>query len=92
MGIYTQTKTISDSATLILNSNDDRSSSIIRNIGSENIYIGNSSVTTSNGYKLIPGDILNQKDNDNNLFSGAFYGICETGKTCDISILEGSYD
>ena len=50
--------TVTDSSTQITTSNTDRHSIIIRNNSVNNIYVGDSSVTVANGFRLIPGESI----------------------------------
>lgn len=74
--------TIATTTTLIVAINTDRTSVLIRNNGSQTIYIGDSSVTTTNGYKLNAGQSIYIKGT-----TAAIYGIV-VATTCDLRYLE----
>jgi len=76
---------VSDVATLIYSSDLNRKILVLHNVGSNDCYCGNSDVDTSSkfGFIIYPkqrvvitGDI------------GELYGICETGLTTKISVME----
>lgn len=90
-GGSTQLKTISsnemnynnvsvDTTTTQIVSSNNRKILYLRNNGSSNLYIGDSSVTTSDGYEIIPGDSINITSND------SVYGI--SSSTIDIRYIE----
>jgi len=65
---------ISTSATTIKAANTSRKAITIKNIGSVDVYLGNGSVTTANGYKLAPGEALSDIRT-----TAAIYGIVASG-------------
>ena len=52
------TISVAVTATLVVGANTDRTYVIVRNVATNDIYIGGSGVTTSNGYLLRPNDSL----------------------------------
>lgn len=78
--------TVTDSATAIPTVNQvDRKAISVRNwSGSEKVYLGNSGVTTANGFPILPYESLPLNIAD----GGDVYGICETGKTAEIRYIE----
>ena len=51
-------------ATLIVSSNASRKSLIVRNNGSSTIYLGDSGVSFSDGYKMLPKESIYLNTND----------------------------
>ena len=47
---------VTDSSTLIVSANSDRYSVLIKNNSSGNIYVGDASVSTANGFRVLPGE------------------------------------
>ena len=72
---------VGSTATVIKAANASRGAILIRNNGSQNIWIGPSGVTTSTGYKLAPLKMIYLRD------KSAIYGIVASG-TCDVRYLE----
>lgn len=64
---------------------DNRKAMIIRNFSKDNIiYIGDSAVTTTTGFPILPYESIPFDIN-----AGAnLYAICETGLTADVRTLE----
>ena len=85
-GAILQSKvSISSTATLITSSLANSRTRLLHNNGSVTIYLGDATVTTTDGYLLAAGE---EKAFD--IESGvAMYGIVETG-TCELRILEGA--
>ena len=78
--------TVTATATKIPTTNlDNRKAIIVRNMDSSNrVYLGNSGVTASTGFPLIPLEAL-----PFDLSEGAqLYGICDTGQTVEVRYLE----
>ncbi len=73
--------TIATTSTVIKAINADRRSILIKNNDSVSIYIGDSSVATSDGYELEAGKSMYLTDNE------AIYGIVTTG-TANLAYLE----
>lgn len=57
-------------ATEILAETTSRTSLIIQNVSTADVYLGGAAVTTANGIKLEPGDVYSNQD-----WIGAVYGI-----------------
>jgi hypothetical protein len=75
--------TVTDSATLIASQDISRISFKLTNYGLNRVFLGfNNTVTTANGFPLDQGDVYEQVITD--LYQGAIYCICETGKTSDV--------
>ena len=80
---------MSDTAASIIASNTSRRKLILTNTGSDIVFIGNSSsvVDTANnangGYPIIADETFYLNDYD-----GVVYGICASGLTSEISVLE----
>lgn len=73
-------KTITNTATKIVDANDTRHSIIIKNIGTIDIYLNeDDTVTTNNGFQLSPGDSITLEG-----FWWDIYGIVAAG-SCKIS-------
>jgi len=73
---------IGTTAGTIVSADTDRKALIIQNLGAGNLYIGfDSTVTTTNGFKLASGESL-----EINGYRGAVYGIGDA--TCDVRYLE----
>jgi hypothetical protein len=64
----------------------NRNSISIRVIGSNTVYFGDSSVTTSNGYPKFINEELSMDVTDSNAV--AIWAVCSTGQTCQIRIIE----
>jgi len=76
--------TVGDTATLIAAENTERNSIILQNTGGANAcYLGNSSVTDSDGYWLPPGGEASFDKT-----TAAIYGICGAGLSTTVRILE----
>jgi hypothetical protein len=79
--------TVTDVATKIPSSPlSGRNTIAIRIWGAETVYIGDSSVTATNGYpKMTTEEIfMDVKDNA----AVEVYGICAAGKTCEVRVME----
>lgn len=77
--------TVSNTATAIPASNrGHRKTLLVQNVGTNVIYLGDSSVTTANGYKFEVGDVIEFQMTDN----VTLYGITASG-TSDIRTIEG---
>ena len=74
--------TIEDSSTEILDAEENRTSILIRNTGSVNVYVNFGNVATVNDMPLEPGDVLSCDD-----FTGAVNGIVASG-TGEIRLIE----
>ena len=78
--------TVTGSATTIPATNlASRYVLVIQNLSSDNIYIGDITVTTANGMKLVPNAVLSIMVED----SVQVYGISD-GTSSNVRILEGS--
>lgn len=75
---------VAATATLIAAANVNRRSLLIRNVGSVDVYLGPSGVTTSNGQKLAAGETL-----EDSATVAAWYGIVATG-TCEVRTTEAT--
>lgn len=76
-------QTVTDSATLIVSSRDTRNNLLIRNLGSETVYISQAdSLATDTAYPIDGGSVLSL---DN--YIGALYGITVSGSS-DIRVVE----
>jgi len=73
--------TVTNTATLIFNINLNRGSITILNNGSEIVYIGDATVTTSTGMPVQPSEKITLHN------TGSLYGITATG-TSEIRIIE----
>lgn len=75
------TVTVAATATKILSVNSARTSYIIQNVGTENLYIGqDASITTANAIKLVPdGSITEDGSSSGKLWMGDVYGIVAVG-------------
>jgi hypothetical protein len=68
---------VTGSATLIVAANTARHSILIGNNSSTvTLYVGDSTVTTSNGIPVPPGATLLEDSGGTTLWAGAIYGIC----------------
>jgi hypothetical protein len=78
--------TVDDTVTEIVSAKDRHTVSL-RNVGSNPVYIGydNGSLTTSNGYVLKVDEAFSFT------FQGAISGICASGVTTDVAILDEIY-
>jgi len=80
---------MSDTATSIISSNSNRKRLLIVNLGSDTVYIGNSSsvVDTADnangGYPLKNLDEISLAD-----YTGDIYGICASGETATVNVIE----
>jgi hypothetical protein len=79
--------TIADTATPIVSALAGRDSVCVTILGSEDVYVGPAGITAGG---LPSGDLILGTRGSCKSFpgSGALYGICATGKTCDITYLE----
>jgi hypothetical protein len=78
--------TVTGSATAIPATNlASRYVLVIQNLSSDNIYVGDITVTTANGLKLVPNAVLSIMVED----SVQVYGISD-GTSSNVRILEGS--
>jgi hypothetical protein len=86
--VYNQVA-MSDTAASIIASNTDRRKLILKNTGSKVVFIGNdaSVVDTANnangGYPIAANVIFYLND-----YTGAVFGICASGDTSEISVIE----
>lgn len=69
-------RSVDTDATLIMAAVSTRTAFIVQNISTQDVYIGGSSVTTSNGIKLEPGDSYS-----NDVWLGAVYGRVAAGSS-----------
>ena len=77
---------MTDVAALITASNGGRGNVIIRNVGAETVYLGNSSsVTAANGFELRKDESLADDDS-----TDSWWGICATGKSSSINTIESN--
>ena len=80
---------VDDSADTIIAANTDRKKLILKNTGSDDVYIGdtNSVVDTDDnangGYKIVSGDTFYLND-----YTGIVWGICAGGESTTISVIE----
>jgi|TARA_R100000501_G_C2597190_1_gene95353 hypothetical protein len=78
-----------DTAAIVIASNTDRRKLILKNTGSNIVYIGNdnSVVDTANnangGYPIAATETFYLND-----YTGDIYGICASGLTSEISLIE----
>lgn len=73
------TVTVANTATLILASNNNRRGSMVMNVSSGTVYIGqNANVTTSNGFPLLQNASFSNSG-QNAVWKGAIYGIVASG-------------
>jgi len=78
---------VDQNSTQILAANTSRKKLIIVNNGSEKCYISGSAAT-DNDFPLYPGASID--DQSIGIYTGAIYGVCDTGKTTDIRVLESA--
>jgi len=80
---------MTDSAASIIASNTGRRKLILKNTESSTVFIGNdaSVVDTANnangGYPLLGGETFLLND-----YTGVIYGICASGETAEIAVIE----
>ena len=82
--------TVTATATKLPTTNlDNRKAISVRNFDASNkVYLGNANVTTATGYPLLPYESL-----PFDMSQGAqLYGICETGQTADVRVMEVNND
>lgn len=71
---------VNTTVTRIIPSNPRRTSLVIRNIGDYNIYLGtDNQVTTTNGFKIAPGNIVSFSKDFGDNPELEFYAIAESG-------------
>jgi len=86
--IYNQVS-MSDTAASIISSNTNRKKIMLKNTGSSIVYIGNDSSvvdTTDNangGFPIELTEVVYLND-----YTGVIYGICASGETSTISVIE----
>ena len=84
MAMNTGQASMTQTVGAIISANSLRKSLTLTNIGSNDVFIGNDgSVTASNAFKLAPGDTFVDE-----VYTGAYQGICDTGLTSTISYIE----
>ena len=82
------TVSVTDTATTILAANAKRKGAFVRNWGTGLIYWGlDTTVTTTTGMPLEPGEVLNNSGLADN-WRGGIIAIAESGKTQDIRFNE----
>jgi len=74
-------ETVTTSATTIIAARVGDREAVIKNMGAVDVFIGTSSVTTSTGYKLEPGESLTLKSNL------SWSGITASG-SCDVCFVD----
>jgi hypothetical protein len=78
---------VTGSATLIVSANTARHSILIGNNSSQTLFIGDSSVTTSNGIPIPSGSSFLEDSGGTTLWGGAVYGIVASS-TADVHYWE----
>jgi len=85
IGLLNTATSVTDSATILVATPlANRVSLMVQNLSNSAIYVGGSGVTTSTGVRVAAGAELSLDLGDN----VDFYAIANTGKTCDIRVLE----
>ena len=74
---------MSATATSVKAANANRKALTIKNVGTKDVYLGNSTVTTSNGFKLAAGEGLSDIRS-----TAAIYGICASGESTTVCFWE----
>jgi len=88
MATYNQIS-MTDTAALIVASNTDRKKLMLKNIGTDNVYIGASAsvvdtaANANGGYELLPNEVIYLSD-----YTGNYYGICSAAETSTIAFVE----
>lgn len=75
---------VTDVATLVAASRSGRGSVTIKNIGANNVFVGNEDVTAAEGFELEPNEghtVSNE---------GRVYAICSGGQNSSVSVIEDS--
>lgn len=88
MSISVGAITVADSATLVVDANNARTRLKLHNNGTNDIYIGDSNVTTSTGFPLVANSVF-ELERITEDYRGAIYAIVAEG-TEDLRYWEGS--
>lgn len=75
-------KSVTTTATAILAGRSARESLLVQNLGSVDVYVGGSTVTTATGIKVAANESLSFDE-----FVGTLYGIVAAG-ACDVRFFE----
>jgi hypothetical protein len=81
-GLIHGQKTVTVSAAVLIAANEYRRSILIQNLSATNdIYVGNSNVSTSNSIKIVPGDNIT-------LYTRSAIYAVSSADTCDVRYME----
>jgi hypothetical protein len=73
---------VNDTADIVWSATDTIKEGSIRNVGTNDVYVGGADVTTADGYLLKSGESLAL-----NYYTGNLYAVCATGLTSDVRML-----
>ena len=74
--VYQSSITIDNSPTVVLPKNLEYKLLIIRNVGSKTVYLGNSSVSYTNGFPIEQKEAIGISD-----YKGELYGVTQSGSS-----------